>query len=110
MYFGDRRVDAEQTSQQIIDLDTGKRYKPAEADVLLGKGREMGVGLTLTKATIVILCEPTFNAALLYQMPRRAHRYGQKNVVVFYTLIANTMIEKLVDRKREKNAHTRPPG
>lgn len=37
-------------------------------------------------------------------MPRRAFRYGQKNDLIFYILSAETMIERLVDQKREKNA------
>ena len=104
MFFGDDRNRQEQTFQEVENPDTGERYYKEDVSVMLGKNREMGTGLTLTKATVIILCEPTYMAALLYQMPRRAWRYGQKKEVTFYTLTAGTMIEKLMMDKATKNS------
>lgn len=87
-----------------IDPGTDKPYEVEEAGVLLGKNREMGTGLNLTKATVVILCKPIYNSGLFFQIPKRAYRYGQNKKVTFYVLQANTIIEAIVDEKRQKNA------
>lgn len=91
MYFGAHRAVAEQTFQQTINPETGVRDPPGEADILIGKDREMGTGLILTRATAIILCEPTFNSSLFYQMPKRAYRYRGKKDVVFYVLSAGLL-------------------
>ena len=103
MYFGSKRTSAVHAFMATINLDTEKPYEAEEADVLLGKNREMGIALNLTKATIVILCEPIYSSSLVYQISRRAYQYVQTQRVIFYTLQTNTMIEKIVDDKRVEN-------
>ena len=63
MFVEDNRAKAEQIFQETKD-ELGHRYYLEDVDVLLGKNREMGVVLTLTKATVVILMKPAYMSAL----------------------------------------------
>ncbi|MBS7006796.1 SNF2 helicase associated domain-containing protein [Anaerostipes sp.] len=64
-----------------------------------------GTGLNLTSADIVIHYDPWWNLAVQNQATDRAHRIGQKNVVMVYKLIVQGTIEdnimKLQEKKRE---------
>jgi superfamily II DNA or RNA helicase len=63
-----------------------------------------GVGLNLTAADHVFLCDPWWNPAVEAQAADRAHRIGQDRPVFVYRLVAqNTVEERIValqDRKR----------
>jgi len=52
-----------------------------------------GVGLTITGADRVILCDPAWNPAMDAQAIDRVHRIGQKKDVVVYRLIGSGAIE-----------------
>lgn len=52
-----------------------------------------GVGLTITGADRVILCDPAWNPAMDAQAIDRVHRLGQKREVVVYRLIGSGTIE-----------------
>lgn len=64
-----------------------------------------GTGLNLTSADIVIHYDPWWNLAVQNQATDRAHRIGQKNVVMVYKLIVQGTIEdnimKLQEKKKE---------
>jgi len=52
-----------------------------------------GVGLTITGADRVILCDPAWNPAMDAQAIDRVHRIGQRKEVVVYRLIGSGAIE-----------------
>jgi superfamily II DNA/RNA helicase len=52
-----------------------------------------GVGLTITGADRVILCDPAWNPAMDSQAIDRAHRIGQTREVVVYRLVGSGSIE-----------------
>jgi superfamily II DNA or RNA helicase len=52
-----------------------------------------GVGLTITGADRVILCDPAWNPAMDAQAIDRVHRIGQQKEVVVYRLIGSGAIE-----------------
>lgn len=63
-------------------------------------------GVTLTSASKMIICEFLWNPAKMNQLQDRLHRYGQKNNVIIYNLIANNTIESdsifpILKRKQE---------
>jgi SNF2 family DNA or RNA helicase len=64
-----------------------------------------GVGLNLTKASVVYHLEPWWNPAVENQATDRAHRMGQtKNVKVFNLLIEGSLEERIADLKLKKQA------
>lgn len=65
------------------------------------------VGLNLTTANNVILCEPQWNNSIERQAIDRVYRIGQKRDVNVYTLHIESSIEKWIhDIKVEKKCHT----
>lgn len=62
-----------------------------------------GVGLTLTKATVVLFAELYWNPGSLLQAEDRAHRIGQKDcVLVKYLLAKGTLDEQMWKTVRRK--------
>ena len=65
------------------------------------------VGLNLTTANNVILCEPQWNNSIERQAMDRVYRIGQKRDVNVYTLHIESSIENWIhDIKVEKKCHT----
>ena len=64
-----------------------------------------GVGLNLTAADYVFLCDPWWNDAAERQAIDRAHRMGRKDVVVARRYVmAETVEEKIMKLKEKKSA------
>ena len=61
-----------------------------------------GTGLTLTKASYVVLFDPWWNPAIEAQAVDRAYRIGQKNTVFAYRLIAKDTVEEKVLQMQQK--------
>lgn len=62
-----------------------------------------GVGLNLTAADTVLLCDPWWNEAVERQAIDRAHRIGQKKTVLAKRyLTVGTIEEKMLQLKRQK--------
>ncbi len=74
-----------------------------EPAVMLMTLKTGGVGLNLTKASVVYHLEPWWNPAVENQATDRAHRMGQtKNVKVFNLLIEGSLEERIADLKIKK--------
>lgn len=77
----------------------------AEPGVMLMTLKTGGVGLNLTKASVVYHLEPWWNPAVENQATDRAHRMGQtKSVKVFNLLIEGSLEERIADLKLKKQA------
>ena len=73
--------------------------------VLLMTLKTGGVGLNLTVADTVYIFEPWWNKAAEEQAINRLHRFGQKNKVLSYSLIARgTIEEKILELQAKKTA------
>jgi SNF2 family DNA or RNA helicase len=79
-------------------------FQKSEAPgVMLMTLKTGGVGLNLTKASVVYHLEPWWNPAVENQATDRAHRMGQtKNVKVFNLLIEGSLEERIADLKLKK--------
>ena len=74
-----------------------------EPGVMLMTLKTGGVGLNLTKASVVYHLEPWWNPAVENQATDRAHRMGQKkSVKVFNLLIEGSLEERIADLKLKK--------
>ena len=75
----------------------------AEPAVMLMTLKTGGVGLNLTKASVVYHLEPWWNPAVENQATDRAHRMGQKkDVKVYNLLIEGSLEEKIANLKIKK--------
>lgn len=92
------------SSQERLRIigDFNKSENPAVMLMTLKTG---GVGLNLTKASVVYHLEPWWNPAVENQATDRAHRMGQtKNVRVFNLLIEGSLEQKISELKVRKQA------
>jgi SNF2 family DNA or RNA helicase len=70
--------------------------------VMLVSLKAGGVGLNLTAADHVFLCDPWWNPAAEAQAADRAHRIGQDKPVFVYRLVANDTVEERIVALQEK--------
>ena len=106
MYFGStkKREEAKAAFQLETNPESGERLHAHEPDILIGLVRTMGTGLTLHRASVVIIMEPMYDPNLFLQIPKRAHRLGQTKEVWCYTIRTDTSIEDLVEERRKKRS------
>jgi SNF2 family DNA or RNA helicase len=91
-------VSAKERIRLITEFQNNKA--PAVMLMTLKTG---GVGLNLTKASIVYHLEPWWNPAVENQATDRAHRMGQtKDVTVYNLLIEGSLEERIADLKLKK--------
>jgi SNF2 family DNA or RNA helicase len=80
--------------------DRGEVVARFQADegppVLLISLKAGGVGLNLTAADHVFLCDPWWNPAVEAQAADRAHRIGQDKPVMVYRLVATDTVEERI--------------
>ncbi|MGZ5303349.1 MAG: helicase-related protein, partial [Bacteroidia bacterium] len=75
----------------------------ANKQVFLISLKAGGVGLTLTEADYVFMCDPWWNPAAEQQAINRAHRIGQDKSVFAYKFISkNTVEEKILQLQERK--------
>ncbi|CAD7963736.1 unnamed protein product [Amoebophrya sp. A120] len=93
-HFKCLRVDGDvKGKDREVALDTFQ--DPSDrSDGLLMTVQVGGVGLTLTQATRMVLCDPWWNPAVDEQAVDRMHRIGQRHQVICYRLITRGTIEE----------------
>jgi superfamily II DNA or RNA helicase len=90
------------SSKERLRLISAFQDSP-EPGVMLMTLKTGGVGLNLTKASVVYHLEPWWNPAVENQATDRAHRMGQtKNVKVYNLLIEGSLEERIADLKLKK--------
>ncbi|KAL8833614.1 MAG: hypothetical protein Q9176_007908 [Flavoplaca citrina] len=101
MYFGTQKTKtvAKNKFKGVTNAE-GKLISGEQPDGLGGTIKTLGTGHNLTRAKLIILMEPIYESYLWTQIPKRAHRYGQKEKVFFYTLSSDTKIEEYVTDRR----------
>jgi SNF2 family DNA or RNA helicase len=77
-----------------------------DTNILLCSYKSGGVGINLTAARYMILCDPWWNSAVEKQAICRIHRIGQKNPVKIFSLIVDKSVEmhllNIQEKKNEK--------
>ena len=92
--------DSKQQRREMVEA-----FQRGEAPVFFISLKAGGTGLNLTKADVVIHCDPWWNVAAQNQATDRAHRIGQKNTVNVLRLVArNTIEEKIMELQAKKSA------
>lgn len=102
--FGPLKITGETADnerQNIVDaFQNNDNFK-----VLIGTTGALGTGVTLTKATTVILLDEPWNRALREQAVDRCYRIGQNQKVTVYTIMCKGTIDErihdLVEQKGE---------
>jgi SNF2 family DNA or RNA helicase len=74
--------------QAVVDA-----FQEGEIDVIIGNILAMGVGFTLTRASIVVFAELDWVPAMIEQAEDRAWRHGQLNAVLIQHLVVDGSIE-----------------
>ena len=82
-------------------LQLVKAFNGDDTKLFLISLKAGGVGLNLTGADVVIHYDPWWNLAVQNQATDRAHRIGQKKMVVVYRLIAKGTIEEKIQELQE---------
>ena len=80
-------------------------WSQSTAAVLL-MSLKCGVGLNLTEASTVILCEPWWNPFVEEQAIDRVHRIGQTRPVKIYRLSVPGTVEEHILQLQEKKKHS----
>mgnify|MGYP003820368967 CR=1 FL=1 len=75
---------------------------PGGPPVMLLSLKAGGVGLNLTAADHVFLCDPWWNPAVEEQAADRAHRIGQDKPVNVYRMVAKDTVEERILQLQEK--------
>ena len=77
--------------------DLVQKFQETEgASVFLISLKAGGMGLNLTAASYVVLCDPWWNPAVEAQAIDRAHRIGQTQTVIAYRLLVKDSIEEKI--------------
>lgn len=93
---GDTELSARQAAVDTFQNDPSKR-------VIVLNIKAGGVGLTLTAASDVLFVEQAWTPGEHDQAEDRCHRYGQKNnVQIYYMLAADTIDEHIYDLIQQK--------
>lgn len=97
------------------DMDVAERqasvdaFQASEADVIIGTLGAMGVGLTLTRSSHVVIGELDWVPSTISQAEDRCHRIGQTGSVhvehlVFEGSLDSRLVEVLIDKQRVLDA------
>ncbi|KGB78750.3 hypothetical protein CNBG_4588 [Cryptococcus deuterogattii R265] len=98
---GKQRTAVIKTFQEPVKGDDDEKTPR----VMLISLKSGAVGLNLTAASNVFLCDPWWQSAIEAQAIDRAHRMGQKKVVRVFQLIAeNTIESSVLDIQKRKDA------
>ncbi|MCL2840344.1 MAG: DEAD/DEAH box helicase [Defluviitaleaceae bacterium] len=83
-------------------MEMTERFNAGEKDIFLISLKAGGTGLNLTGADVVIHYDPWWNPSVMEQAADRAHRYGQKNTVQVFNIVAKDTIEERIMALQEK--------
>jgi len=85
------RIKQEERTAAVHDFQTDDTIR-----AYVGQPEGGGIGITLTKASLVIYYSNSFSSVAREQSESRAHRIGQVNKVTYIDLIMNDTIDKKI--------------
>ncbi|MDR0999571.1 MAG: DEAD/DEAH box helicase [Clostridiales bacterium] len=77
-------------------MDMAQRFNDGENELFLISLKAGGAGLNLVGADVVIHYDMWWNPAVMDQASDRAHRFGQKNSVQVFNLVAKDTVEEKI--------------
>lgn len=95
------RIDGQCSSEKRGNL-VQQFQKDNDTKIALLSITAAGVGLTLTKSSLVIFTELHWTPAAILQAEDRSHRIGQENVVNIYYLVLKNSFEEIMWRMLNK--------
>lgn len=83
-----------------------KRFQEGGTDLFIGQIKAAGTGITLTRASVVVLAELDWNPDVISQAVDRVHRIGQKDAVNIYYFtvkdsIDNDLVETVIKKAKD---------
>lgn len=92
-YFGDRAVRVHGDVSMAARQEAVDKFQSGKADIFVGNFRAAGVGITLTRASLVVLAELDYVPGVVEQAIDRCHRIGQVNSVLAQYLVVDNSID-----------------
>ena len=77
-------------------FDYVEAFQEAKTNLFIGQFTAAGTGITLTRASHVILAELDWSPAVINQSVDRLHRIGQKNSVNIYYFVVKDSLEEYI--------------
>ena len=88
-----------------------KDFQDGKADYFIGNIVAAGVGITLTKARVCVIVEPSWVPAENQQAAKRIHRIGQEHsCLVYYAATAGSLDEDIIKAVRRKTTTIKELG
>lgn len=81
---------------QAKRMEEIKRFQSGETNLFIGNMAAAGVGITLTRASTVVLAELDWSPSVISQAVDRCHRIGQKDAVTVYYFVVNDSLEESI--------------
>ena len=79
-----------------IRTENRQKFQAGEAKVFIAQIESMGIGITLTAATLVVYYSNSYAYTARVQSEDRAHRIGQKNNVTYVDLVVKDSIDQAI--------------
>lgn len=103
-HFGDRAVRVHGDVSMTARQEAVDKFQSGKADIFVGNFRAAGVGITLTRSSLVVLAELDYVPGVVEQAIDRCHRIGQTDsVLAQYLVVDNSMdsymAQMLIDKQ-----------
>lgn len=88
------------TAEKEVEIS---KFNNQDYPVMLVSLRAAGVGINLTSANTMVICDPWWNPAVERQAEDRLYRIGQsQNVTVYKLIVRDSVEEKMLELKERK--------
>ena len=93
------------------NFNTEKFLHQTQSNIFIKQIKIFKINLNLFRASVIILCESTYDQKLNDQILKCVHRFDQQRIVIYCIFRNDTIIEELIKQKRKdkfnlkKNIH-----
>ena len=86
------------------NFNTKEFLHQTQSNVFIKQIKIFEIDLNLLCVFVMILCKLTYNQKLNDQISKRAYRFDQQRIVIYYVFRNNTIIEELIEQKRKNKS------